>query len=1051
MSQVQLATKTRIKYSTTISTSLMIVISINAISYIGGMLIAMSVISQRDLNILNKFSCQKTVKSKPSFEKYNKNFSYAVLDDVRNSIRVANSEFSNKKNAKIQKNLLGLLEKRKKLFIELMNKDPKAALYLTLSPEDRDNIEKNSMNCVEKEVALEGDLEILHADFLPGVQRGSVDEFYLNTRDNKKIKLNSAGKMKKALFSGTRMQVRGFLLDDNIIFDGTSELGRTQNSWGGVKILKIPSNPPVLGEQKFLVLMADFQDAKNIYGKDMEESITFPEINAYYQEVSNGKISVSADVYDGKTLPFLKIGDYNLIKEEVIRAYDPDIDFSKYSRLMIIVPTNFETQGRWGLAGGLGTLDKVDVITLDGTVKMTIAWISSANPNSSASINIHEIGHNFGNHHADFYNCGSVAYDLNGCIGEEYWDRYDVMGSAAQAHFNALHKEIPGWFNAGNILTVTEDNIYNLKPLELQTQDLQALKIQRTSDDYLFVEFRQSIGLDAGMDKNVNMYDDVFDGALLHSNSLDDFYSRSWLIDPTPPADNHYSALKLNNTFIDPLSGASIKTVSKDDSLLSVEVLLKKRDFILPAVEITEPVKGQKIAGEVKISANTQDESGIEKVEFEIGLDYLHNEILGIDTTVPYELTFDSRLFRNGYAFIRARAYDLSGVLFGVPNNSEIARIVVDIKNVDDLESPTINIVSPQDGDTVVNPLKIKAEAYDNIRVSKVFFYDGENFIGGDYDFPFEIQTSLTRGEHRLRATAYDNIYNQGFSNEVSIAMQDMPPTIKIIYPYNGKILTGMDYIYAVAEDDMGINKIEIYKDNEDSPFIINSYSGTEVKLFFDWNTAQVADGQHKIMARAYDNGGNITDSNAADFFIDNRPITIMLVTPQNDDIVSGKITLSALATGPINWVHFFIKGDIWQNSFYDREYPYETTFNTSVAPNGVYKIYAAAEGIFGFKKSQEINVLIKNLKFFRGDANTDGKVDITDPISILEYIFRNGAEPKCKDAADSNDDGFIDISDAVTLLLYMYSETISGLPSPGALSSGPDPTLDDLGCEISQ
>lgn len=90
-----------------------------------------------------------------------------------------------------------------------------------------------------------------------------------------------------------------------------------------------------------------------------------------------------------------------------------------------------------------------------------------------------------------------------------------------------------------------------------------------------------------------------------------------------------------------------------------------------------------------------------------------------------------------------------------------------------------------------------------------------------------------------------------------------------------------------------------------------------------------------------------------------------------------------------------------------------------------------------------ENSVFIK--KFIRGDANEDGKIDLTDAIFILNYLFKGGLEPPCLDASDVNDDGRIDISDAVYTLRYLFSgETQPPAPFQEA---GIDPTEDGLKC----
>jgi hypothetical protein len=83
---------------------------------------------------------------------------------------------------------------------------------------------------------------------------------------------------------------------------------------------------------------------------------------------------------------------------------------------------------------------------------------------------------------------------------------------------------------------------------------------------------------------------------------------------------------------------------------------------------------------------------------------------------------------------------------------------------------------------------------------------------------------------------------------------------------------------------------------------------------------------------------------------------------------------------------------------------------------------------------------------FLRGDVNWDEAVTLTDPIIVLEKMYRSNGIVDCEDAADSNDDGTVDISDPIVLFSYLY---LGGPPpAPPSVVIGPDPTTDRLGCE---
>jgi PKD repeat protein len=81
---------------------------------------------------------------------------------------------------------------------------------------------------------------------------------------------------------------------------------------------------------------------------------------------------------------------------------------------------------------------------------------------------------------------------------------------------------------------------------------------------------------------------------------------------------------------------------------------------------------------------------------------------------------------------------------------------------------------------------------------------------------------------------------------------------------------------------------------------------------------------------------------------------------------------------------------------------------------------------------------------FLRGDADGNGKLELTDSIRILNFLFLGGAKPPCMDAADFSDSGRVDISQAVGLLNYLYQGgSQPAVPFP---TKGLDPSPDTLG-----
>jgi hypothetical protein len=92
--------------------------------------------------------------------------------------------------------------------------------------------------------------------------------------------------------------------------------------------------------------------------------------------------------------------------------------------------------------------------------------------------------------------------------------------------------------------------------------------------------------------------------------------------------------------------------------------------------------------------------------------------------------------------------------------------------------------------------------------------------------------------------------------------------------------------------------------------------------------------------------------------------------------------------------------------------------------------------------------VLVCSGSFRRGDSNGDTRVDISDPIRLLNFLFLDAAELGCLDSVDVNDDGRADITDAIFLLEDLFAPYVESLiPAPGPFDCGLDPTTDDLGC----
>jgi hypothetical protein len=79
--------------------------------------------------------------------------------------------------------------------------------------------------------------------------------------------------------------------------------------------------------------------------------------------------------------------------------------------------------------------------------------------------------------------------------------------------------------------------------------------------------------------------------------------------------------------------------------------------------------------------------------------------------------------------------------------------------------------------------------------------------------------------------------------------------------------------------------------------------------------------------------------------------------------------------------------------------------------------------------------------RFHRGDARPNGRLDITDAIQILGFLFGSVAI-SCQETADVDDNGHVEVTDAILVLRYLFSDgPAPAPPGPPGQPCGLDPT----------
>jgi hypothetical protein len=858
-----------------------------------------------------------------------------------------------------------LAYERKKLLIETLLEDPDGVLPAMLPGANRSVLQGLSLHCVEIPATVEGALEVRHTHFDNGLIR---DDFTLTTAEGKKLKLHPTNVQTPSLLSGMRVKVKGLEIDSELLFDGTFGTERPNGDLGGISILATPGNPPVLGDQHTLVVLARFQDTPPPNPtRTMTEQLFFTDLNEFYQETSFHKISVSGQVLE-RTLPMNLNCERDRVEAAVIAAVDPEVDLRTYSRLFIVFP--------WLPCRmlALATLGKLPFQTDEGEVRLSVAYtyIKKEIDNRALLLTAHEMGHNFGNNHASLYDCGADTYRSTGCDVWEYGDVYDVMGGESPDqpwHFNAIHKEYVGWLSEDQVRIVTTSGREVIGPIETPVEEVKVLKIPRAVDDFLYLEYRQPIGYDA--DLVLDSSRSVFRGALLHISR--GFPSRSYLLYPNPPVEPRGRGVALlpGQSFRDPSTNTVVKTVSQAASQLTLDITVDRTDFTPPTVAITVPTQDSVVAGVIQVTAAANDPSGIQRVDFYTrnrGGDY----VFASDVLEPYEVTLDTRQMPNGSNRVFAQAFDGAGESTGTPGNSAYSPWVFFSVENTDVIPPTVRLLAPRDGEVFDAPLDrplipVAAEANDDVGIYQVTFHlDGRpDPVAWDVNHknPYDGgQIRVEPGRHTLYAKAYDFVGNTVDSAVVSFiyrAGDFTPPTVALIAPTAGATVSGSVILTAEATDNLGIQQVEFLRDPDTSIGV-----AAKPPYAVAWDTTSVVDGKYALYAKAYDIVGNVAWSAALPVVVENTP-----PKPQ----------------------------------------------------------------------------------FLRGDANQDGTVDISDAIITLRFLYLPELDPrtvpKCFDAMDADDNGMLNITDPMYLLQFLFRD--GPMPPPPYPSAGPDPTEDQLPCDL--
>lgn len=297
-------------------------------------------------------------------------------------------------------------------------------------------------------------------------------------------------------------------------------------------------SPWTEGPKTVLFMRVDFSDRPgDPLSLASAQTLINTNVNNFFTSQSFNKTQLTGVFPPTLRLPqpaewYRDAGNYfQVLSDARIAARDAGFDPNNYSLDIVAHPNMFSGWAGRGYVGSKGT------------------WL---NGNFGQGVTSHELGHNYGVWHANFWNAGESI--IGAGSQQEYGNPFDVMGSSGASHFNVWFKRGFDWTTANQVNTVTTSGTYRLYPLEVATPDggMQALKVARNdtqSRDY-WLEFRQLFTSNPSL-MNGASFNFGFPSSGTQCPTNPPTGCGSHLLDMTPGGNTSNSPLVIGRTFSD--------------------------------------------------------------------------------------------------------------------------------------------------------------------------------------------------------------------------------------------------------------------------------------------------------------------------------------------------------------------------------------------------------------------------------------------------------------------------------------------------------------------
>ena len=225
---------------------------------------------------------------------------------------------------------------------------------------------------------LTGELTIVHADDFDN-QRGELFYFLTERATNKTVPLRVSGHLPTHVRSGAMVTVRGQMQGEELVL--------AADAAGSITTVATAA-AAVSGEQRTIVMMANFLDKTLTCSPNIVQDIMFTNphasIDTLYQETSFQQVWLTGQVVGPFTVDYTSTATcsyWSWAYAADAAAQASGVDLSRYDRRVYVMPSN--VCGWSGYGTFIGNPSRVWIFRCD-----------------RAGAYEHELGHNFGMHHA---------------------------------------------------------------------------------------------------------------------------------------------------------------------------------------------------------------------------------------------------------------------------------------------------------------------------------------------------------------------------------------------------------------------------------------------------------------------------------------------------------------------------------------------------------------------------------------------------------------------------------------------------------------------------